>query len=180
MITRPLARDDGPVVEALFGANGACGGCWCQFFRLSGPEFKAGKGDANRARFLEQIADGTADGVLAFDGDRAVGWCAVAPRTRFHRIETGRSYRRTVDPDTWSLNCFYVPRAERGKGVARALLDAAVAHAFASGATEVEAYPVTPKADGSLPAAFAYPGVVSMFQAAGFAQVEGKTWVRSR
>jgi GNAT superfamily N-acetyltransferase len=84
-----------------------------------------------------------------------------------------------VPAGTWSLNCFFVPRAWRGKGVARALLDGAVAHALASGATEIEGYPVVPKAGTRPPAAFVYTGVASLFEAAGFAPVaEGsKTWV---
>lgn len=131
--TRALAPDDGPVIERLFGANGACGGCWCVFYRVSGPEFKAGKGDVNKARFLALVRDGVASGVLAFDGERPVGWCAVAPREQFARIVRGPSYRKDAPAGTWSLNCFYVPRAERDKGVATALLAAAVELAFARG-----------------------------------------------
>jgi GNAT superfamily N-acetyltransferase len=48
---------------------------------------------------------------------------------------------RGEDDGVWSIVCFYVdPRAKR-QGVARELLNAAVDHAFARGATAIEALP---------------------------------------
>jgi hypothetical protein len=34
--TRELAPGLWADLEALFGGNGACGGCWCMYWRLSG------------------------------------------------------------------------------------------------------------------------------------------------
>lgn len=179
--TRPLRPDDGATLERLFGANGACGGCWCMFWRSSGKDFRAGKGDANRAAFLGKVAGGAVRGVLAFDGDEAVGWCGAGPRDDFPRIAAGRSFRKDPPPGTWSVNCFFVPARRRSQGVATALLGGAIALATSAGASSLEAYPVTPKADGRLPAAFAYTGVAAMFATAGFRPVSpgAKTWVRA-
>jgi hypothetical protein len=31
---RTITPDDWPAIERLFGANGACGGCWCMWWRV--------------------------------------------------------------------------------------------------------------------------------------------------
>ncbi|MCB9683556.1 MAG: GNAT family N-acetyltransferase [Alphaproteobacteria bacterium] len=179
--TRALESDDWSVVEGLFGTNGACGGCWCMYWRLAPKDYEAAKGEGNRSAFRELVRSGRARGVLAFEGDDAVGWCAVGPREDFGRIVRHRTLGRDAAVGTWSVNCFFVPRAHRGRGVAKALLDAAVGFAGAGGASELEGYPVTPK-DGKMPAAFAYTGVDAMFEGAGFAPLarEGRAiWVRA-
>jgi hypothetical protein len=57
-------------------------------------------------------------------------------------------------------------------GVARLLLKAATDQAFKLGAGEVEGYPVVPKdPTGSMPAAFAWTGVPTLFEAAGYREL---------
>jgi hypothetical protein len=56
-----------------------------------------------------------------------------------------------------------VPRALRGAGLGAALLDAAILHAFASGASAIEAYPV----DRASPS-YSFMGFREMFAARGF------------
>ena len=34
LTVRPLREDDWPAIEELFGSNGACGGCWCMWWRV--------------------------------------------------------------------------------------------------------------------------------------------------
>ncbi|WP_245458430.1 MULTISPECIES: GNAT family N-acetyltransferase [unclassified Mesorhizobium] len=63
----------------------------------------------------------------------------------------------------WSIVCFYVPRALRGGGLASALLDAAIDHAFANGARIIEAYPV----DETSPS-YRFMGFHDMFAGRGF------------
>jgi hypothetical protein len=53
--------------------------------------------------------------------------------------------------------------------VASALLEAAVEQARAAGAPAIEAYPADP-GPKRLPAAAAYTGILSMFEAAGFSK----------
>lgn len=178
---RPLLPADWPRLELLFGKNGACGGCWCMYWQLPGKAFTEGKGEGNRAALRAQVEGGAASGVLAFDGEEAVGWAAVGPRSGYARVVQHRNLRREAGPGTWALPCFYVPARQRGRGVAAALIEGAVAHAFASGATEVEAYPVA--AEGKLPAAFAFTGVEPMFAQAGFTRLEREgraIWLRAR
>ena len=69
----------------------------------------------------------------------------------------------------WSIVCFVVPAEHRGQGIARALLQGAVAYAREQGATLVEAYPVdrpTRSKDD-----YMWFGAKSMFDKAGFKEV---------
>jgi GNAT superfamily N-acetyltransferase len=63
--------------------------------------------------------------------------------------------------------CFFIDRRWRGRGVASALLDAAVEHARGAGAESIEGYPAEPPASP----ADAYMGVPAMFAQAGFTRV---------
>lgn len=172
---RALTRSDGALVERLFGANGACGGCWCMWARLprGGKLWEASKGEPNRRALLELIRSGAAHALLAFDGPRAVGWCSLGPRAQYPRLERVKAARSNWDASTWSLVCFFIPSRERGRGVASALLDAAIAYAREHGARALEGYPVRSArgAAAQIPAAFAWTGVASMFERRGFTRV---------
>jgi GNAT superfamily N-acetyltransferase len=168
--TRPLSRRDWPVIEALFGATGACGGCWCMWWRVpkGGKAWDAAKGAPNQAAFKALVEAGVASGVLAFAGATPVGWCAVGPRAAFPRVERSKALARDWSATTWSLNCLYVPARWRGHGIARALVAAAVAWARQCGASEIEAYPQATDPARPAAAAFVWTGVPSLFEAAGF------------
>jgi len=169
---RALAPDDWPLLEALFGARGACGGCWCMAWRLGRAEWEAGRGEPNRKALRGLVTRGRALGALALAGDRAVGWCSVGPRADFAALETKRSLATDWDARTWSVTCFFVEREWRKRGLGKRLLTTAVALARAGGATRVEGYPAPlPKAGGDLPAAFAWTGLPQVFERAGFARL---------
>ncbi|MFT3915687.1 MAG: GNAT family N-acetyltransferase [Anaeromyxobacteraceae bacterium] len=166
---RPLTPDRWPDLERLFGPNGACEGCWCTFFRYPKPEWRTGKGEGNRARQRAYVDAGHVPGLLAYDGDAPVGWVAVEPREAYPVVLASRLTRPGPGREaggTWAITCFYAPRASRGRGLMRALVDAAVAHARAGGAARVEAYPVDP--DGRTDAGALYHGHARVFRAAGF------------
>ncbi len=178
---RPVTGETWGDFEALFGLRGACGGCWCMWWRLTRPEFEAGKGDGNKAAMKAIVDGGHVPGILAFDGDMPVGWCSVAPRKFFPRVLRSRTLKPVDDRPVWSVVCFFVEKAHRRKGVALALLNAAAAHARAQGATILEGYPfVDPPAD--LPGAFIHPGTVTIFKRAGFEKTaqQGKSRVIMR
>ena len=172
---RALAPDDWDVIELLFGAKGACGGCWCMYWRspFGGEKFKERLGETNRRDFRKLVSGGKAHGVLAFDGDRPVGWCSIGPREDFPYLERSRVLRTDWKPGTWSVTCFFIPAGERGKGVATSLLAGAVKLARKLGAKELEGYPVSVRPDGrKVAAAFAWTGVPALFEKAGFEPLE--------
>lgn len=171
MFTRPLQPSDWPLIEILFGPNGACAGCWCMYWRTPGGKaWKSTPAALNRARFEALVRAGEAHGVLAFaeEGAEPVGWCAIGPRSGFVRLAGSRVLARDGGAGTWSLSCLFIPARHRGQGVARALVDAATRHAFVLGATEVEAYPVEVEAGKKLPGAFVWTGVPALFAGAGY------------
>jgi GNAT superfamily N-acetyltransferase len=168
---RPLTAADWPVIEELFGAKGACGGCWCMLWRVpfgNGREWKAALGERNRDSFRQLIEEGRVFGTLAFRGGAPVGWCSLGPRGDFPGLTRKRMLQTPWDEKTWSITCFYIPARERGRGVASALLAEALRLAESRGARSVEAYPVRPKEGKKIPAAFAWTGVPALFERAGF------------
>jgi GNAT superfamily N-acetyltransferase len=155
-------------LAGLFGPRGACGGCWCMWWRLSRRDFARLKGDGTR-RMLKRLVDrGPAPGILLYDGDRPVGWCCVGPREDFPLLERSRVLARIDAEPVWSIVCFYVARDHRRRGLTRRLIAAAVAHARNQGARIVEAYPTNAGTDQ--PDAFVYTGLVSAFTANAFVE----------
>jgi GNAT superfamily N-acetyltransferase len=165
----PLTPDRWDDLEALFGERGACGGCWCMFWRLTRSQYDAGKGEPNRRALREIVGSGRVPGILAYAGDEPVGWCAVEPREAYPALERSRTLKPVDERPVWSVTCFFVARPYRRRGVTPALLRAAVEHVRASGGRVVEGYPVEPKAE-SVPAAFAWTGFAAAFTGAGFTE----------
>lgn len=168
---RPLRRDDWTTVTRLFGSNGACGGCWCMWWRVErgGKTWEEAKGAKNRARLARAVRAGDVHAVLAMREREPVGWCSFGPRESFPRLGNSRVLRRDAPPDTWCIVCFYLPARWRGAGIATRLVAAAAARAFELGASEVEGFPVALSTSGEpVPAAFAWTGVPELFRAAGF------------
>ena len=172
----PATPDRWPEVERLFGANGACEGCWCQWWKHRQAAYQARRGAPNKRAFKRSIEGGEVPGLLAYAGDEPVGWVAVEPRARYARLEKPRTLVAVDDRPVWSVTCFFVKRGWRGKGLMSALLAAAAAHARAHGAPALEGYPVDSKAEQG--AAFVYPGVYSTFVRAGFTEVARKARTR--
>jgi GNAT superfamily N-acetyltransferase len=158
-----------PQVEVLFGKNGACGGCWCQAWRIEkGERWGDVKGAEAKERLRRGVESGTTLGGLAFDGETPIGWCTYGPRTSFPRLERARSLRCEDAADVWSIPCFFVLRAYRQQGVATALLGHALRAMAERGVEIVEGYPSAPNKDGSYVAAFSWTGTMPLFEKAGF------------
>ena len=169
IITRPLTPHDWPAVAELFGENGACGGCWCMWWRMPqhGRAWQEAKGAGNRRSLEALVRGGHQHAILALVGDQAAGWCSFGPRESFPFLARSRALAREAPPGTWSVVCFFIATRYRGQGLGTVLLHAAAERALALGATEVEGFPVVPHAD-RVPAAFAYTGLPAQFEAAGF------------
>jgi len=156
---------------ALFEAEGPHGGsrnapaygCWCMYWR----DRTLAHGEPKKRALEALVRAGREPGLLAYDGDEPVGWVSIAPREAFPPLLRSPQYRPRDGSDSgavWSIVCFTVDRLRRGEGVAAALLEAAVEHAFAGGAEAVEAYPhLSDPRD--------YMGHAALFEQAGFEPV---------
>jgi GNAT superfamily N-acetyltransferase len=173
----PLTPDRWDDFERLFGERGACGGCWCMWWRLKRSLFEKQKGAGNKRAMKAIVRKGDVPGIIAYAGKEPVGWCAVAPREDYGTLERSRILKPVDDQPVWSVVCFFVERAHRGSGVSVELLKAAVAHAKRHGARIVEGYPVEPKQD-RMPDAFAWFGLASAFERAGFEEVARRSPTR--
>ncbi|MBZ5521292.1 MAG: GNAT family N-acetyltransferase [Acidobacteriia bacterium] len=166
----PLTPERWPDLETLFGARGACGGCWCMTWRLSRAEFNRKKGAGNK-RALKKLASAKiAPGVLAYVGKEPAGWCAVAPREQYPALDRSRVLAPVDDQPVWSVSCFFVAKAFRRQGITAELLRAAVKYAKKNGAKIVEGYP-NDLGKGALPDAFVWTGLLPTFTKAGFREV---------
>jgi GNAT superfamily N-acetyltransferase len=146
------------------GGNPQTNGCWCQFWHLRGNAYWDGHGAENRSRLEAEIHGGTEPGLLAYADGIPVGWCRLGPRESFERLEHSRKLARVDDQATWSVVCFYVHPSAKRKGIASALLDAAIVRATGHGTPILEGYPV-PEGHMNIDA---YTGYLPMFLDAGF------------
>lgn len=173
---RPVTADNRGDFEKLFGKNGACGGCWCMFWRLARAEFSGQKGEGNRQAMKKLIESGETPGILAYLGDEPVGWCSVAPREKFPALERSRVSARIDDQPVWSITCFFIHKNYRRKGLSLALLRASVEYVRQRGGKIVEGYPVEPKKPQ--PGAFVWTGLASAFRQAGFQECARRSETR--
>ncbi len=155
--------------EELFGPRGACGGCWCMWWRLKRSEFDQQKGEGNRQAMKAIVESGEIPGLLAYLDGVPVAWCSVAPRERFGVLQRSPVLKPIDETPVWSVVCFFVSRPFRKRGLTSQLLRAAVEYVKQQGGEAVEGYPVEPKKD-RIPDVFAYTGLASTFRKAGFVE----------
>lgn len=150
--------------------------CYCRFFQDpsdpdgdSSPRMK----DRHRALARELVLNGQTEGFLAYVDGKPVGWCNAAPRASYRMPR--RIAKAIDDPNepVGSTVCFIVGAEHRGRGVASALLQAALARFRRLGLRYAEGYPNTGAPTGPYAAdipwsAHHYHGPVSMYEKASF------------
>ena len=146
------------------------------WWKTTRTEFDAGKGEGNREAMRRQVRAGRVPGILAYDADGPVGWCAVEPRSAYPRLGRSRTLAPVDDQPVWSAPCFFVARRARGTGLTSALLAEAAGHARRAGATILEGYPVEPR--GQTADAWLYTGLLTTFVRGGFAEVARRSPTR--
>lgn len=166
-----------PAVESVLGRRGSVKGCWCMFFRQTPQERREQWGDGNRAALRELVDAGREPGLIAHVDGEPAGWCSIAPREEFSRLDRSPLSRRIDDQPVWALVCLYVVPEQRGAGLSRRLVDAALDHGASRGAEIVEAYPVD-DAPGPVPVDRAYHGTVSLLRSFGFEEVARRQELR--
>jgi len=189
---QPLDLTFRPLTPALMDALGLVlrggwgAGCWCLHPRLTDAQARGlggiGTMSQRRREAMASLARRpVGPGLLAFEGNQPVGWVAVAPRPELARIESSRATPRVDGADVWVIPCVTVRKTSRGRGIAVALIRAAVDFAARHGAPAVEAYPR--EGGARIGDDNAYFGTEALFRRAGFQVVRGKlpdlprTWV---
>jgi GNAT superfamily N-acetyltransferase len=173
----PATHERWEDLESLFGPRGACGGCWCMWWRLVRSEYERCKGEKNRRSLMGLVRGGRIPGLLAYRGGDPVAWVSLGPRESFTALERSRILKRVDEEPVWSIVCFYIPRAQRGKGLTGRLLEAAIEYVRGLRVPVLEAYPIDPKGKRVVDA-FAYTGFASTFTRAGFVEAARRSPAR--
>jgi len=168
----PLSRKNWAQFVELFGERGACGNCWCMYFRLKKDEFVAGKqDDGNKNSMKELVWEGAPTGVLGMYEGQAVGWCAFAPREDTPKLANSRVHKPIDDEKVWSITCFFIHKEFRRMGLSVAMLKGITDYARKQKIKIIEAYPTIPT-QPALPDSFAWIGLYKSFERAGFKIVD--------
>jgi ribosomal protein S18 acetylase RimI-like enzyme len=171
----PVSPERWPDLEALFNAKGCsvARGCWCMYYRRSGSRgpLPAGttRAQANRSELKALVDAGNPPGLIGYRGKVPVGWVSLGPREDYAKLKRSPVMKPVDDRPVWSIICFVVPSEYRNQGVARALLDGAIAYAKKRGVKLLEAYPVDKPARSSDDSMWF--GAKSMYDDAGFNEI---------
>ena len=166
---KPLTEKTWNDFENLFGTRGACGGCWCMAWRLKSSLFEKYKGTCNKNEMKSLVKKHDQIGLIGYINKKPVAWCSVAPREYFIRLETSRILKQIDDEPVWSISCFFVSKEYRRKGLSTDLLRGAIAFCKKKKVNILEGYPTVPY-NKNIPAAFAWTGIPSSFENAGFVE----------
>lgn len=148
-------------------------GCWCMSYRdsrLSSTE---------RPLYMaDECSREPGPGVLAYIDDEAAGWCSIAPRSSYRRLMNSRTIPFVDGAEegamAWAAVCFVVRPAFRRQELMHLLLDGAVEHARAHGASVVEGYPIE-SGSGRVDLISGYVGTTRLFERAGFTRAAETT-----
>jgi GNAT superfamily N-acetyltransferase len=156
----------------LFGDRGACGNCWCMYYRLSKSDFDEGKSnDGNKNSMKELVWMNKPVGILAIYDDLPIAWCAFAPREDFMKLAKSRVHKRIDDKSVWSIPCMFIDKKFRRGGVSVALVKGVINYAKENDIKIIEAYPTIPTKE-PLPDIYAWIGLYKSFERAGFEIVD--------
>ncbi len=163
--------------EKLFGERGACGGCWCMYWRLRNKDFEAQKGEGNKVSMKQLVEQKELIGLIAYLNKEPIGWCSVAPREKFVRLANSRVLKPIDEKPVWSIVCFFIGKKYRKQGYSVELLKAVIDFCKKRGVEILEGYPTEPYNE-NIPAAFAWTGIPSAFEKAGFKEVTRRSKTR--
>jgi GNAT superfamily N-acetyltransferase len=157
-----------------FADNPEWARCYCHYYHVpKAMPWKDFTAQRNRTAMAARIDAGEAEGFLAYAGDEVVGWLNAQPRHKLPHLCARIGIEPPALPvpahEAAAIVCFVIAPAWRRRGVARALLDGALASFDARGIRVVDAFPFN--AGDSQDATDHYHGPASLFEAAGFVPI---------
>jgi GNAT superfamily N-acetyltransferase len=168
----PVTKKNWDQFVTLFGDKGACGNCWCMYYRLSRSDFIAGKTeDGNKQTMKRIIWSDKPVGLLGLLEGHPVAWCAFAPRKDFIKLEKSRIHKRIDNQEVWSIPCLFINKNFRRSGISVLLLRGVIGYAKKHNVKIIEAYPAIPIQD-KIPDAFLWFGLYKSFERTGFEIVD--------
>jgi len=173
------------VETEAFSDNPSWADCYCVFaYRQTNTQpdadgdFDPRAAEQNRATLFRLVKEGRGHWILARHEGRLVGWVNADLLSRMPRYE---DWGPLLAGETGVISCFVVHPRLRRRGIARHLLNAAVAALRTMGASQVESWVVRdPKAAAKPPLGpdqVAYRGPLAMYLRAGFSVVAEKDGV---
>jgi ribosomal protein S18 acetylase RimI-like enzyme len=156
------------------------GQCWDLWWRYTNAQRKdagivGGSKEQNirrRREILERLSRRRHAPVLVAYADKEpVGFVSLGPRSDYDELRRGKTTQPVDDVPAWVIPCITVRKTSRGRGVALALLRAAIEYAGKHGAPAVEGYPRPDErrfSDGAV-----FMGTESLFKRAGFRKIRG-------
>ena len=163
-----LTKNNWDKFVELFGPNGACANCWCMYYRLLSPDYKASlKNGLNKDAMQKLVWESKPTGILAMYNNKAVAWCAFSPREDFVRIEKSKVLKHIDNRPVWSIPCFFIHKEFRKNGVSGAVLNAVIGYARNHKIGIIEAYPVV-ASEAKVTDTSAWPGFLNTYTRAGF------------
>jgi GNAT superfamily N-acetyltransferase len=171
----PLRKSNWFKFVQLFGEKGACGNCWCMYYRLKKDDFVEGKADeGNKEAMKKLVFENKPTGILGFYEEQPIAWCAFAPREDFMKLENSRVHKRIDNKSVWSIPCFFIDKNFRRQGISVEILKGVIEYAKNNNIQIIEAYPTIPTKE-PLPDSFAWIGLFKSFERAGFEIVDNKS-----
>jgi GNAT superfamily N-acetyltransferase len=168
----PLTKTNWSKFVQLFGKKGACGNCWCMYYRLNKTDFIEGKIDeGNKDAMQSLVLENKPTGVLGFYEGQPIAWCAFAPREDFIKLKKSRVHKRIDNKPVWSVPCYFIDKNFRRQGVSVEILKGVMKYAKENHISIIEAYPTIPTKE-PLPDSFAWIGLYKSFERAGFKIVD--------
>ncbi len=171
---RPVTAENWGDMEALFEKKGGPHYCWCMSWRLADKDFQSLPPEGYKAAMKNLVFSDTPVGILAYQSEKPVGWCSIAPRSTYKRLPKLPEAAAQDQRGVWTIACFFLERPLRGLHLTPALLQAAISYAGSQGAKTIEAHPIHLQAkEGENKASLSYRsmGFASTFEKAGFADL---------
>jgi predicted GNAT family acetyltransferase len=133
-----------------------------------------------KVAFRDIVQRGPPPGLLSLEGDKAIGWCAVGPRSSVAAFQNARTSKPLeADPDqenVFAVTCFYIRAGHRGRGLMRGLAQAAVDYAKRQGADALDVCPID--SDRKLLWGEGFVGLAPVFRDLGFKEIARRTPTR--